>query len=209
MTAEIKQNSLKANKNEALSLLFDTTRALDECGVIYHLEGGTLLGLVRDGDLLPWDHDLDISILSKDRYIAERALKKLFYKGYRVKSKYFLAGKYALEESGHRIIKIKKYKSHVFRGILSLFKRKPLTPITLDVFVKYSDSENTYWQASSKVMSVPRCHYESHDNVSFMGVELKTPNKVEEYLTLKYGDWKVPVKEWKCSSDEGTIIGEI
>lgn len=209
MTAEIKENSLEQNRNEALKLLFDTVQALDAHGVVYHLEGGTLLGVVRDEDLLPWDHDVDISILSKDRLVAEKALKKLFYKGYRVTSRYFLKEKFAFEKGGLRILKVKKYKAYFYRNFVSIFKNKNLKPITMDVFVKYSENGKTYWQASSKVMSVPSHHYASYEEIEFMGVKLKVPNNVEDYLTLKYGDWKVPIREWKCSKDEGTIVDDI
>lgn len=202
-------NSLALNRQEALSLLFDTVALLDEHKIIYHLEGGTLLGLVRDGDLLPWDHDLDISILGKDRVKAKQVLKELLHKKYRLTSRKFLKAAFAFNKGEDRVFKIKTFKSYVLRGLLSVFRKDKLKPITLDIFIKYNDSEATYWEASSKVMSVPNHHYESYDEIEFMGVKFKTPNNMEEYLTLKYGDWKVPVKEWKCGKDEGTIIGEI
>ena len=43
-------------------MLFYFTDFLTKHRINYFLEGGTLLGIVRDGDLLPWDHDVDISI---------------------------------------------------------------------------------------------------------------------------------------------------
>ena len=52
------------NLETARELLLRAVRVLDEAGIRYHLEGGTLLGLVRDGDLLPWDHDVDISVMA-------------------------------------------------------------------------------------------------------------------------------------------------
>ncbi len=40
--------------------------ALDQAGVRWWLDHGTLLGLVREGELLPWDDDLDVSFHRAD-----------------------------------------------------------------------------------------------------------------------------------------------
>ena len=50
-------------------MLFYSTDFLTKHGIKYFLEGGTLLGIVRDGDLLPWDHEVDISIDYSDAFI--------------------------------------------------------------------------------------------------------------------------------------------
>ena len=36
---------------------------LNDIGLKYWLDAGTLLGIIRDGDLIPWDYDADIGIL--------------------------------------------------------------------------------------------------------------------------------------------------
>ena len=40
----------------------ETIRLLNAHDVPYWVCHGTLLGLVRDGELIPWDHDIDIAI---------------------------------------------------------------------------------------------------------------------------------------------------
>lgn len=47
---------------EALHL---ATRTLDELEIDYWVCNGSLLGLVRDGRLIPWDTDVDIGIFNK------------------------------------------------------------------------------------------------------------------------------------------------
>jgi lipopolysaccharide cholinephosphotransferase len=42
--------------------------------------------------------------------------------------------------------------------------------------------------------------------VLFHGVHLKVPHQYKDYLTKKYGDWSVPVKEWDCAVNELTIV---
>lgn len=39
---------------------------LDEAGVRYWLEGGSLLGAMRHSDIIPWDYDVDIGIYEDD-----------------------------------------------------------------------------------------------------------------------------------------------
>ncbi|NXK95712.1 FKRP protein, partial [Formicarius rufipectus] len=41
-------------------------RRLEESGVRYWLEGGSLLGAVRLGDIIPWDYDVDMGIYRDD-----------------------------------------------------------------------------------------------------------------------------------------------
>ena len=46
------------------SVLTSGIHVLDAAGVPYWVCNGTLLGLVRDGRLIPWDIDLDIALMS-------------------------------------------------------------------------------------------------------------------------------------------------
>ena len=55
-------NVIERNIVAARKMLISVAELLDKNSILYHLEGGTLLGIVRDKDLLPWDNDIDISI---------------------------------------------------------------------------------------------------------------------------------------------------
>ena len=56
----------------AEKMLHDVAEILDKSNVPYVLEAGTLLGVVREDRLLPWDTDMDITIT---RNYAEALLK--------------------------------------------------------------------------------------------------------------------------------------
>jgi len=168
------------------------------------LEGRTLLGIVRNGDLLPWDHDVDISINSMD---AERVLKL----------------RYQLLKLGYKLTVRKSTASHgpVRKGTCSVIKVKPLSRylaymvyprasrrmVVMDVFIKYSDNQHTYWVAEGNVMRVEREHYDKCDYVTYKSKSLKVPAGYCGYLTKKYGSWNVEVRSWKCSRDEQTVVG--
>ncbi len=197
--------TIEKKRREALKVLFDTVRLLDEHNVTYHLEGGTLLGLIREGDLLPWDHDLDISIMSPDASLVERILPRLWSKGHKISARSFLKNSYVFQKGQRRIFKVKLWSSYL-RSATSFKGHKP---IVLDIFVKYSDEKHIYWAANKKVMKAPKSHYNAYDVVTFLGYPFKVPSDPEAYLTLKYGDWKTPVKEWCCAKDEGSVVGDI
>jgi phosphorylcholine metabolism protein LicD len=78
--------------------------------------------------------------------------------------------------------------------------------VVLDIFVKTQDDAFTYWQASGKVMRVENKYYQSFESVPYQQRALRAPNHYKDYLTQKYGDWSVPVKEWDCSENELTIV---
>ena len=40
----------------------ETINLLNENKISYWVCHGTLLGLIRDGNLIPWDHDIDLAV---------------------------------------------------------------------------------------------------------------------------------------------------
>ena len=60
------------NSEEKIYINFrEVVNILKECNVSYWLCQGTLLGVIRDKNLIPWDHDIDLALwsgsISKDR----------------------------------------------------------------------------------------------------------------------------------------------
>eukprot|EP00118_Oscarella_pearsei_P011668 m.80075 g.80075 ORF g.80075 m.80075 type:complete len:201 (+) comp36162_c0_seq2:1086-1688(+) len=47
-------------------VLTKTVELFDKINITYWLDYGTLLAAVRDGDLIPWDHDADLGYFIKD-----------------------------------------------------------------------------------------------------------------------------------------------
>ena len=48
--------------------LIDVTNILESLEIEYFLTDGTLLGAVREGDFIPWDWDVEITVLSESIY---------------------------------------------------------------------------------------------------------------------------------------------
>lgn len=104
------ENHLK-NEREALR---EVGKILTEAGIPWWVDCGTLLGAYRYGGVIPWDEDIDMSILLPDFENARRALNKLDPKKYLVQDwsgrdfpKTFF--KIYIRETGH-CIDIETYK---------------------------------------------------------------------------------------------------
>jgi lipopolysaccharide cholinephosphotransferase len=206
MSKPIKQPIL-TDKNliRARKVLFDVVDFFESEGIDYWLEGGTLLGIVRDHDLLPWDHDIDLSIPAKDAEKFAQNIKKLNRKGYRVTQRRMHKDIGAFKDGEHRIFKVKRFIPSILKIIFSVAHKHM---VVADIFVKASDDQYTYWQAMEKIMRVDKKYYSSFETVEYLGRNLRVPSEHRAYLTEKYGDWSTPIKNWSCGADEKTVIGD-
>lgn len=202
----IRPKLVKRNKVRAIKILKNTVDLLDKHNVVYHLEGGTLLGLVRNKDLLPWDFDVDISIDAEDIERFLRLTSKFRKLGFKIRIKAFGKSIPPLVKNMYRLFIIKPIGMAVLKEILPWCRRYY---INLDVLIKYKDKSHTYWQANEKIMRVSNKYYRSYETITCLDKIFKVPNKYREYLTEKYGDWSIPVKEWDCGKNEKTIIASI
>lgn len=192
----------KSNYKRAINLLFYVVDFMDKHKITYHLEGGTLLGLVRDGDLLPWDHDVDISINSDQLEKFQKYCHELKSLNYKLSKKDFSGTHKALLNGSPRIYKVKPRLASLLKEFSFFFHNQC---INIDIFIKYSDHKYTYWQAADNALKASKHHYEGFGEIEFMGQKLKIPLDHEGYLESKYGDWHIPVKVWDCGKDEKTI----
>lgn len=183
------------NLVQAENLLSEVTSIFESCNVTYWLEGGTLLGLRREGRLLPWDNDLDISIHESEinkLSLLQSTLKK---KGYRVRTRVFEKDSDVFKKGDLRMIKIRTKR---FFGILK-------GNVCLDVFIKYTKNEKTYWEIANKVKNVPSKYYDTFKTFDFKGKPYAIPELTDEYLTYRYDDWQTPVKDWDTAKDDRAL----
>ncbi len=187
-----------ANGDIALEILKEVTDVLDKNGIEYWLEGGTLLGVVRENRLLPWDNDMDISIKEDyyDKFIE--ILPQLNKLNRSVRVRKFTKDNEPFQKGVSRIVKVRNKKMYFFKG-----------EVTLDIFIKFKKDDEYFWQVGKKKKSVPSYFYDELIEYAFDGKQYLIPKAYEAYLTFRYGDWKIPVKEWDTFNDDKAVKGNI
>jgi hypothetical protein len=174
----------------ARQLLIAVSGLLTAAGIRHHLEAGTLLGLVREGDLIAWDNDLDLAIAADDVPAAARALG---------------AGLRSLPEDAQRGWTLSEQRAAtpfgpIPVGAVRSLKLGPSADTAgcpaLDVFPKYAQDGTSWWMLASRGMTAPATHLAQLGTVAFHGAVLPIPSRAEDYLTAMYGDWRTPKRDW-------------
>jgi lipopolysaccharide cholinephosphotransferase len=176
--------------------LRDVAEILESENIPYVLEGGTLLGIVREGRLLPWDNDLD---LTTTRIHAKKLLKarwKFWLKGYRTRVRKIEADSEHFRKGNVRILKIQTTRFLFFKDV-SL----------VDIFIKDLVGDRYYWTVSEKnvLKSAPRKYYEKLTQFDFKEKLYYIPAEYDAYLQSRYGDWRTPKQTWDFTKDDLSI----
>lgn len=196
MSGKIKLDDKYLEKS--LRLLERATTFLEKYNIPYWLEGGTLLGIIRENRLLPWDNDLDISIRSEDFDRLRRILPKFFYRGMIAKVRGHKIDDPPFQKGEVRLIKVYATKYLFFK-----------TPLVLDIFVKKKLDDQYYWVVGVKrraKKAVPARFYDELTTVQFNHKTYSIPKLTDEYLTYRYGDWRTPVKTWNFIKDDQSTV---
>jgi phosphorylcholine metabolism protein LicD len=180
---------------KALEMLQKICILLNDNNIPYVLEAGTLLGIIRENRLLPWDNDVDITIT--EQFVDEllELQEKIEELGYRMKVRRFKQDLGPFKKGMIRMIKIQTKRWLFFKGY-SL----------MDIFVKY-DIEGAYqWVISTQnpvLKKAPKHFYDQKKVHEFMGTHYLIPADYEDYLEYHYGkDWRIPKKDWDFRLDD-------
>lgn len=142
---------------------------LDQFGLRYWLESGSLLGAVRSGDILPWDHDVDIGYINEDSN--------------RCKWLQMAQNKSVIDNKGFYWEKVKE--GNYFRVHFSKTNR-----IFVNLFPfshKNGTMSRNLFLDSRKNMEFPDNFLHPMSSVEFIGRSVPCPNNVREFLENKFG----------------------
>jgi len=159
--------------------LLRVTKVFSENNIKYFADFGTLLGIVREGDLIPWDDDIDLSILMND-YDEVVSLFRSNIKDFEI----------------DKDIECKVHVTH------DRIRKEPIN-IGLS-FVTNGNKVIRKFQINIGVVTIkdefavqsmncsPKYHFEQQQQIDFWGEKISVPFEYESYLEFTYGDWKTP-----------------
>lgn len=175
-------------------MLRHAAEILESENIPYVLEAGTLLGIIREDRLLPWDNDLDITITSCQAKKLLSCQWKFWLKGYYTSVRKFKKDTGPFKKGTFRILKIRTTKFLFFKDV-SL----------MDIFIKELIDQDYFWTVGERepvLKSAPRRFYEKFTRHIFRGKSYSVPEDYIGYLEYHYGDWKTPKKDWNYRLDD-------
>ena len=179
----------------AKRMLLDVCGILDEAQLPYTVDAGTLLGLVRDGDLIPWDDDLDLMLPVTALPRLDRVFGAIRGKGWQISKLYPMeVGAPAWRLGDPRVLKIRRR----FLKVIG-----PGTTV-LDISITYRQDDHYWWEMAQRICRIPARFLDHTEYIEFAGQKLRVPSSREEYLERTYGDWRNPRPDF--GRDEFGII---
>ncbi|GLH07304.1 Uncharacterized protein GBIM_12799 [Gryllus bimaculatus] len=143
---------------------------LDESGVRYWLEGGSLLGAMRSSDILPWDYDVDLGFYRDDISRCHWLLR---------------AQKQSIIDSDGFVWE-KAPEGEFFRVQYSQSNH-----LHVDLFPFYevngTMTKDTWFPTHKQDREFPEYFLHPMSSIEFIGRQVPAPNNIRDFLELKFG----------------------
>jgi len=185
---------------KALKMMAEVADVLERFNISYMLDCGTLLGVVREQRILPWDNDMDFCAPIGDLPKLRRAALALWMKGYRVRFARATQDWGPIRKGDPRILRVRNRKQIFSRG-----------PLLLDIFIRYPHDSGQHITMLGEGEDVQIQAYDQRFLVDRSALELEgrsypVPKDYDGYLTHRYGDWRTPVENWDFRNDDNSRI---
>jgi phosphorylcholine metabolism protein LicD len=156
--------------------LRDFIEACSEADMNPFLMWGTLLGCVREGGFLKYDHDIDVGILARDWPKRSLLIE-------------------AMRRRGYGLEYCNKYK-------IRFIGRDLLGKMDVDVFFPWEGKMICCLDHETDKSGAwfPLDAFNNFRSLTFLDTRVSIPDPPERVLETAYGDWRTPVKKYECFS---------
>ncbi len=193
-------NVTKKHKQE-IEALRAITELLDKNDLIYWIDSGTCLGAYRYGGIIPWDYDIDISILMKDHDNVKRVLTQLDPAKYEVQD----WSAYSHPDTFLKVyIKETKTQIDLYHYNIDVENR------TVANFFTYCDTLLPQSWIDAEMVHTKPLPYQMVFPLKkghFDGLEVWAPHDIEAFLKEKYGENLDPVMIWNETTKKYERVG--
>ncbi|RUS79979.1 hypothetical protein EGW08_012244 [Elysia chlorotica] len=146
---------------------------LEKCDVRYWLEGGSLLGAVRLGDIIPWDYDVDIGIYKED-IVKCRHLR------------------HASEGSEPFVDDQDFLWERASEGDFLRVQYSEINHLHVDIFPFYSKNgvmtKDSWFATHRQDVEFSEKFLKPLTKINFTGTLVSAPNNVKKFLEYKFGE---------------------
>lgn len=173
-------------------------KTLEDSGLVFFSTCGTLLGLIREGQLLKNDYDLDYAILvnsDEDWVVLGKCLNKI---GYRKVRDFSFDGTVTEETYKNNLgVEIDFFGHFIKDGELCFYSYDKLDSETYPS----KDFWTAYILRNGEYCGIKKIHTK-------IGV-VTVPANAEEYLTYNYNDnWRIPDPDFRANTGKGCSLIE-
>lgn len=192
------RKQVQLNGIETIKKLHDI---LDDCNCIFHIDMGTLLGIIRDGKLIRHDLDIDIAVHAANVDSINEIQKKLIQNNCIHKYRYSIDTIGIVEDS------------YFLNGIKFDINYYSYLDEKSICYLFYQEQDKKYEDNKFDVVRLSCSKIEEITKIAFMNFYINVPKNSEKYLSERYGqNWRIPDKSyiyWKGPSAEKVdYIGE-
>jgi len=138
-------------------------QVLNELGLPFFLEGGVLLGAVREGDFIAWDDDVGVAVRTEDVFDRKEELVE------------------ALQGAGFALHSIDASYGNFKVNVVKHGTRYELLGWHLKGRMRRRDHYR-----------MPAEFLEKTQQITFLGEVYRCPSPPERYLKFFYGNWRKP-----------------
>ena len=202
---QLSSEELKKLQNVCLELACEVDRVCRKNNIEYTLEGGTLIGAVREHGFIAWDDDVDISMSRKEYEKFFEACKtdlntdRFFLQEHRTDPEYPW-GYAKLRMNGTSLVQIgQEDMLRAWYAIIDKIPKKWLFA-GLDSLASSTNRRRTelmrhytfpYFRKEC-IFGLPSHCFDSYIDADFEGKKLRIMKDYDTFLTLKYGDYMTP-----------------